>query len=164
MRVVKLISVFILFNLYAFATLQEPDYVYYKRMLLLIDNHGLGEENGNYFPLSVCKYQINWPKRTKGYSTGNVKGYYATWEIRNDSLFLIKVQNDDYVDIPLKILFPENQTKNGLFANWYNGSFEARTRDSFLSSNKEVNDRGLRLFASFKNGIIKEKFEPTKTN
>ena len=153
MRVIKLIFIFLIIGLYVSATVQEPDKIWYKGKLLLIDN-GRINVTGNCYPLDFCKLKMNWPVNKSSNSTANYKGYFATWEIRNDSLFLIKVQNDDFVEIPLKSLFPESQPMNGLFANWYNGFFKVTTIDSFLSFDKDLVRKGLIIVATFRNGII----------
>ena len=158
MRGISFICIFLTISVYVSATIQEPDVIWYKGKLLLIDNNCINV-TGFCYPLDFCKYKMNWPTKKSGYSTANAKGYIATWEIRSDSLFLIKVQNDDFAEIPLKTLFPESQTINGLFANWYNGNFRIITEQSFLITDKQLRSKGLRLYAIFNNGIIKEKIE-----
>jgi len=144
----------------ASATVQEPDLVWYKGKLLIINNNDGLEVSGTCYPLSSCPYKINWSDNKSSSSTANVKGYIATWKISNDSLFLVKIQNSDFKEIPLNKLFPGRNFTNGLFASWYNGIFKAITENSFLSYDKEVKAKGLIVIAIFQGGVIKEKYEP----
>jgi hypothetical protein len=62
-----------------------------------------------------------------------MRGYIAGWEIRNDSLFLMKISYEPtltaYVQgkpadsFPLQRLFPERDVANGVFADWFSGRF-----------------------------------------
>lgn len=155
-----LIILVILSSISSFATVQEPDLVWYKGKLLIINNKDGFEIDGLSYPLSSCQLKMNWSGNNSGSNTANFRGYIATWEIRNDSLFLVKMQNSDFKEIPLIMLFHEVDIKNGLFASWYNGYFNAIEENSFLTFDKEVKARGLILMAVFKNGVIIEKNEP----
>lgn len=90
------------------ATRQEPDRILYKGKLLLTSATGDG------YPImtdSVYKF-------TKS-NTGCVKGYVPTWELRNDSLFLVKVCDCNFEEIPLSVLYPRRDTSSGVFASWF---------------------------------------------
>ena len=61
-----------------------------------------------------------------------LRGYIATWEIRNDSLFLIGISYSPtmvtaYMEekpsdsFPLQKLFPDRNVTNGVFADWFSG-------------------------------------------
>lgn len=149
-----------------FATVQEPDLVWYKGKLLIINNGNGINVTGSCYPLDSYPFKINLFGNKNCSNTANAKGYIATWEIRNDSLFLIKFQDNCFKEIPLKMIFPSLNTLNGLFASWYNGQIVAITENSFLTYDKEISAKGRILYAFFKNGVITEKHEPQlkKTN
>jgi hypothetical protein len=155
-----LIVIISVFSINAFATVQEPDLVWYKGKFLIISNNNGLEVAGSCYPLSSCTLKIDWSDNTSSRNTANAKGYIATWKISNDSLFLVKIQNGDFKEVPLQKLFPGQNCVNGLFASWYNGFFKVITEDSFLTFDKEVRAKGLILLASFKHGVINEKVEP----
>lgn len=60
-----------------------------------------------------------------------MRGYIATWEMRNDSLFLMAisygptvtafVQGKPADSFPLEKLFPDRDVTNGVFADWFTG-------------------------------------------
>ena len=61
-----------------------------------------------------------------------LRGYIATWEIRSDSLFLIRISYyptmvTAYIEgkpsdsFPLQKLFPDQNVTNGVFADWFSG-------------------------------------------
>lgn len=90
------------------ATRQEPDRILYKGKLLLTSATGDG------YPIvtdSIYKFIKS--------NTGCVKGYVPTWELRNDSLFLVKVCDCNFEEIPLSVLYPRRDTSSGVFASWF---------------------------------------------
>jgi hypothetical protein len=164
-ELIKKSIVIILFSfltLNIFATVQEPDLVWYKGKLLIINNRNGTKVTGPCYPLGSYPFKINLFGNKNCSNTANIKGYIATWEIRNDSLFLIKFQDNCFKEKPLKMIFPNSNTFNGLFASWYNGYIMAITENSFLTYDKEISAKGRILYAFFKNGIITEKYEPQK--
>lgn len=60
------------------------------------------------------------------HNTANWRGYIAWWELRKDSLFLLKITNCAYGDQPeeladLQLLFPDRLTERPIFADWLSG-------------------------------------------
>ena len=58
-------------------------------------------------------------------------GYVADWEIRNDSLILNRVWTGHFArphQISLDFLFPDRDTENGVFADWFSGRLFLTTR------------------------------------
>ena len=109
-NLIILLFVCILFPLSALATMQEPDRILYKGRLLLTGSITMGG-----YPIvtdSTYKY-TKW-------NTACARGYVATWELRNDSLFLAKVYDADFDEIPLSVLYPHRDTSSGVFASWFN--------------------------------------------
>lgn len=63
--------------------------------------------------------------------TACYRGYVATWEIENEKLYLIKVQDwEQQQECPLKDLFPESKKKKVL-AIWFSGTI--RIPDNYTS-------------------------------
>lgn len=143
------------------ATHQEPDRIYYNNSLVCIGNRNGFEIDGSSYPLSSCTIEMQRPSINKGSSsTANFRGYVATWAIRNDSLFLVKMQNIDFVEVPLKLFFSNKKTFNGIFASWYKGVLRIETNEGVITYDSELKRKSLLLVAIFENGIVKEKFTP----
>ncbi len=53
-------------------------------------------------------------------STGCYRGYFGIWELRDNKLFIVKLQAfiENYKVVDLKYLFPD---KNEVFADWFSG-------------------------------------------
>lgn len=158
----KILLVMCLFYLNSMATTQAPDRIYYNNILVSIGNQNGSKTGGSCYPLEAYVSQIKWPRINNGYSTDNVKGYLATWRLRNDSIFLVKIQNNDYVEIPLKSLFPNENTENGIFASWYHGLLRIETNEGVITYDSELKKNRLLFMATFENGIVKEKFYERK--
>lgn len=58
------------------------------------------------------------------YNTGCWRGYIATWELENDSLFLIQIKspNPEGVEADLSKLFHSEYKDGRLYAQWYTGT------------------------------------------
>ena len=123
-RVVILFSQIILFILFLFtagwaeATAQIPDQI-------IIDGR---TERLFTEPLQGA-FHINKRLETNigeymspGYCSASWRGYVATWEVRNDELFLVKVVVDpcsDKIPVPLNKLFSDSTTH--IKAIWFTG-------------------------------------------
>ena len=139
-NLIILLFVCILFPLSALATMQEPDRILYKGRLLWTGSITMGG-----YPIvtdSTYKY-TKW-------NTACARGYVATWELRNDSLFLAKVYDADFDEIPLSVLYPHRDTSSGVFASWFNYMLFARR-----------GDRTPVFFAKFKEGKVEAFHEVT---
>lgn len=110
MRRIAILLLFELLALSAYATLQDPDRLLYKGASFLMRDFTapLPLKNGELVTV-----------QNKGYSTGCYRGYIATWEIRNDSLFLVRMQDIAYKDVPLHLLYDDRETSRGVFAHWH---------------------------------------------
>lgn len=49
------------------------------------------------------------------------RGYIGYWELKNDSLYLIELQGDS-TSIDLSLIFQDRETKDKIFADWYDNS------------------------------------------
>jgi len=154
------IFLYIFLNLQA--TVQEPDRIYFDNELVCIGNrNGFEFIDSSCYPLSSCGKELERPNINKGSSsTANYRGYIATWALRNDSLFLVKMQNIDFDEVPLELFFPNQKIHNGIFASWYKGMLRVETNEGVITSDPGLKKKSLLLIAIFENGIVKEKFLP----
>lgn len=95
-------------------TYEIPDYLTYKGKTYEIYTNALEE----YFNIHGRPDSIIY--RTSERVMGCSRGYIAHWEIKNDSLFLNKLQDIMEKEIDLKLIFKDRQVKGRVFANWYN--------------------------------------------
>ncbi|NOU48264.1 MAG: energy transducer TonB [Bacteroidales bacterium] len=127
----------LVFPLSLAATPQGHEILIYQGDTMFID----------YFPLEKLREQdiSLWLKLNKLLPSKSSKcwrGYIGTWQIVNDSLFLIQIEKDIYDDdeikeIDLGILFSKKQvTTNGVFASWYTETIQSNYGD-FLDTNKD---------------------------
>lgn len=78
----------------------------------------------------------------------NLKSYVAYWQLRNDSLFLVKV-NVNSKDISLGRIFKNVKKKYEVYAFWYNASITTKKGKLLAGMLPEFED-----IYSFKNGIL----------
>lgn len=101
------------------ATAQFPDYLIYQEDTLMLFSNPLEsffeKRNSREIPnFGGCHTTASW------------RGYIAWWELRNDSLFLLKItgcsfkeETDEQAD--LHLLFPDRKPKKTIFADWLDG-------------------------------------------
>jgi len=107
----------------ALATGQEPDRIIYQNQERMLFSNPLEDyyANGRKRP----NYMIE-PFTT---STGNWRGYVATWQIDGENLFLIKVDSwlcngatkNSCRQVTLNELFPNKVSGDKVLANWFSG-------------------------------------------
>lgn len=98
-----------------FGTNQISDYLIYKGDTLQIQSSPLEEYFENHIrPESVFE-ELGIS------STACGRGYIAYWELRNDSLFLNRLEGDT-IDIKLSLIFTDREVGKEVFADWYNQS------------------------------------------
>jgi len=109
------------------ATTQIQDRLIYdsNKYFVAYDEFPLEEYWSEELPKPICLYMT---------STACWRGYIATWEIRNGSLFLKSLgkgamPNDDETPIPLTNVFPD---ADGLVpADWYSGVLECNRGEKY---------------------------------
>ena len=71
-------------------------------------------------PLETYIKKINLPHPIVSPNTACKRGYYATWEIKDNKLFLVKWKGYilDYMNVDIEYLFPGEKV---VFANWFTG-------------------------------------------
>lgn len=62
----------------------------------------------------------------EGLCTALWRGYVATWEIKNDSLFLIRIQTDYCSDSPTDLDINKEFKSNKVFAHWFTGNIRSQ--------------------------------------
>ncbi len=85
---------------------------------------------------------------------GCPRGYVASWEIRNDSLFLKEFVRCPFTKIDLSYIFEKKNTKKGVFADWCS--------DLFRLSNYPYDNSSYWLLIT--NGIVERKVKRTPEN
>jgi len=117
----KIINLFVVFTiLFAtsnlFATAQIPDKLKYEGKTLKLYSTPLGPYLAKKFPKGTELFQSS--------CTACWRGYVATWEIKDDYLYLIKVVEGNCMnkapEIPLKKIFPGK--KAPIKATWFSGA------------------------------------------
>ena len=98
-----------------YSTSQYPDYLIYKGDTLPIFANPL-ESYFDHHPRPDSLFEKRGNR-----STACWRGYIAYWELKNDSLFLLRVEGDK-ADIELPLIFNDKKIKGKVFANWYSYS------------------------------------------
>jgi hypothetical protein len=101
------------------ATAQFPDYLIHQGDTLMLFSNPLE-------PFFEKRGSREIPNFKGCHTTASWRGYIAWWELRNDSLFLLKVtgcsfgkETDEQAD--LRLLFPDEPESNPIFADWLDG-------------------------------------------
>ena len=108
--------IYLLFPLYSLATAQVGDVLIYNGDTLALFSNPLEM----YFDAKGIRSINNTP--LNGKSTGCYRGYKAIWEIRHDSLFLISVQKNCFVNDKLYFNLNSEFGTDKVFAYWFSGT------------------------------------------
>lgn len=95
-----------------FATAQEPDWLVIGKDTVALYSNPLEPYLDKKSERTISKHKMAM------ISTGNYRGYIATWLLEHDSLFLVRVNigHDD----PVYVNLSEEFGSNKVFANWVN--------------------------------------------
>ena len=112
----------------SFATDQAYEIVRYNGAIYgIFSNTDLRERHYPFEPL-IWKWHSDTLTRHKldafSHPTWLHRGYLTNWEIRNDSLILKRVRTGHFArphEVSLDFLFPDRNTENGVFADWFSG-------------------------------------------
>ena len=94
----------------------DTTYIIYSRNLLEASDYPLEPLIWKLYRDTLTRHKLDLFK----HPSWCLRGYMAEWEIRNDSLMLIKLKNGHGEEINLDSFFEDRNTKNGVFADWYN--------------------------------------------
>ncbi len=103
-----------------FATIQIPDKLIFESDTLYIDVYPFGNLMDSD---STTRKKVYGTDEEFCISTGCWRGHVGTWELENDSLFLIHLESgcEDF-DFPLEWFFPKEKIKNSkVFVSWFSG-------------------------------------------
>ena len=103
------------FPLSGFATAQYGDILIYKGDTLILFSNPLEQYFESKGKRAINHYELSWT------STACYRGYRATWEIVNDSLYLIRVQKACYSKEPQYFNLTKEFGADKAFANWFSG-------------------------------------------
>lgn len=148
----KKIILTLLFNIWClslYSTFQEADIVIINGIKFFT-----GTITGNtpsIFPPHIKNINIANPLRT----TATARGYIATWELSNDSLFLVSIEDgknpsnppQELIDYPKEYITPK-----GIFAYWISRLLIVRGYEHIVFAGK------------FKDGIVEREFTPEDFN
>lgn len=132
-----------------YSTSQEPDIVIINGIKFLT-----GTTTGNtpsIFPPHIKNINLTNPLRT----TATARGYIATWELSDDSLFLVSIEDgkkssnppQELIDYPKEYITPK-----GVFAYWISRSLIVRGYEHIV------------FIGMINNGVVEKKYTPENFN
>jgi hypothetical protein len=117
----SLLLVFLLLPTCLFATAQERDLIIYDARVYLV----AGASFKQYFSgnRAMPKFRIDAEGRV---STGNIRGYQAIWEIKEDKLYLCGIlawlkEGKEIKQANIAKLFPDQYSDGRVDASWFSG-------------------------------------------
>ncbi len=114
-RLIQVLIFSFLFPLFGFGTSQAGDILIFKGDTLTLFSNPLEQ----YFDIK-SERTLNG-KKLEWTSTACYRGYRATWEVTNDSLFLIRVQKGCYSEAPEYFDLKSEFDSERVFAEWFTG-------------------------------------------
>lgn len=114
-RLIQILITLCLFPFCSFATGQAGDILIFKGDTLSLFSNPLEQY------LDSKSERIFNGKKLEWTSTACYRGYRATWEVSNDSLFLIKVQKGCYSETPEYFDLKSEFGSERVFAHWFTG-------------------------------------------
>lgn len=102
-----------------FATGQIGDRLIFNGDTLILFSNPLEEYLSNKSQRTLNDYELTWT------STACYRGYIATWEIVNDSLFLVSVQKGCQDENPQFFDLKKEFGTSRVFVNWFTGNASA---------------------------------------
>jgi len=115
-KILLIVIMLLTLPLSAWATAQMPDKLIYEGKTVDIHSEPLEQYFNKNHPKPFSMMQPT--------CTALWRGYLATWEIKKDKLYLVKVVGggcgDDEPEVPISKLFPGKSSP--IFANWYSGT------------------------------------------
>ncbi len=105
----------LLFPLTTYATGQVADILIFRADTMLLFSNPLEQYLDQKAERTLCAIDLKWT------STACYRGYQATWEVVNDSLFLLSVQRGCYSKVPEYFDLTEEFGYVRVFAGWFSG-------------------------------------------
>jgi hypothetical protein len=119
MKSLKTILILTCLPLFVFATGQVGDILIYQEDTLVLFSNPLEKYLDSKTNRTINGYELNMT------STACYRGYQATWEIINDSLFLTKIQIGCYGEDPKYFDLKKEFNTMKVFASWLSGNIIA---------------------------------------
>lgn len=143
-----IISIF--FNQNVFGTAQFPDFLIYNGDTLSIYSNPLE----SYFESHPRPDSLF--AKTGYHSTACWRGYIAYWELKNDSLFLTKIEGDSF-NIDFSKIFKDRKIKDKIFADWVNHSiYNPHGKLLYFENTGYASVYEFEREFKFKNGVLTE--------
>lgn len=168
------LNVIMVFALWGFvynasATQQVMDKLIYEGKSVKSPVYSWCDDKGIYADSFLEKYLAEeLPGSTNliapGMSTACRRGYIATWEIKEEKIYLVKLDTESFFDepgepIPLSRIFPDAST-NQVFASWVTAQVRIpQGRELPFRHNGSGSDFERDLYVDFTNGVVKSKIE-----
>ena len=147
---ISFIFILVLLNQNVFATAQIPDFLIYKGDTLSIYTNPLESYFENHSRPDSLFAEIGYN------STACWRGYIAYWELKNDSLFLTKIEGDS-ININFSKIFKDRKIKDKIFADWYNYSiYNPYSKLLYFENTGYGSIYELEREFKFKNGVLTE--------
>ncbi len=133
-----------------FGTAQFPDFLVYNGDTLSIYTNPLESYFDNHSRPDSLFAEIG------SHSTACWRGYIAYWELKNDSLFLTKIEGDS-INIDFSYIFKDRKIKEKIFADWVNHSiFNAFGKLLYFENTGYASIYEFEREIKFKNGVLTE--------
>lgn len=108
-----------------FGTAQEPDILFIEGEKYYLRSNPLEP----YFQMTGKPKFNEKPMKTTSEgsfiegisSSSNWRGYVATWELENDTLYLREIKNLWEISVDLSTIFKDRDTSQKIKADWFNG-------------------------------------------
>jgi len=113
-RLLKILLI-ILFPLTGFATGQAGDILIFKGDTLILFSNPLELYLDKKSERTINGFELEWT------STACYRGYKATWEFTNDSLYLVRIQKGCYCETPEYFDLKAEFGSDRVLAGWFNG-------------------------------------------
>lgn len=113
-RLLKILALLI-FPLSAFATGQVADVLIYQGDTLPIRSNPLEQYLDSKPKRTINRYELTWT------STACYRGYRATWEVINDSLYLRSIEKGCVNKVPFYFDLVKEFGTDKVFASWFTG-------------------------------------------
>ncbi len=131
-----LVILFLFATIYLFGTEQAPDIIFFDGTLYYIDmNHDESPLESYFTGVNIRPFFSLAPEGLQ--STGNGRGYVASWIIIQDKLYLLAIDSwleDKKVSLNDFFQIPEREM---VFAEWYSGTIHLKLQQYIY---REINN------------------------
>ena len=142
-------------QIYDVISYNDSTYLIFSRNIFVANNYPLRPLIQQLYEDTLSRHKVD---SIIGATRWCTRGYFADWEIRNDSLILKNIERSSSNSnnpriINLNYIFEDRNIQNGVFADWFSGLLEIMYIEPFVSKYKEV----IAYIFIIENGTIKVK-------